>query len=105
MFLVMKAAVKCDKHCELHDSVGHQKFEIMLLFQVVLEIMFSESHCLCKFWCVCVCWSVCVDGFKMDVLVRTKRRRQRSVISVAHCEVHDWVNHLKVERTFLHRVF
>ena len=72
----MKAAAKCDKHCELHDSVDHQKFEIMLLFQVVLEIMFSECHCVC--WSVCVC----VDGFKMDVLVRTKMK------AAAKCNKH-----------------
>ena len=48
----MKAAAKCDKHCELHDSVDHQKFEIILLSRVVLEIMFSECHYLCVLWCV-----------------------------------------------------
>ena len=51
----MKAAAKCDKHCELHDSVDHQKFEIILLFRVVLEIMFSECHCLWVCGCGCVC--------------------------------------------------
>ena len=60
--LVMMVAAKCDKHCELHDSMDHQKFEIMLLFPVLFEIMFSECHCLC--------FGVCVDGFNMDVLVR-----------------------------------
>ena len=42
----MKATAKCDQHCELHDSVNHLKVERMLLFRVVLEIMFSECHCL-----------------------------------------------------------
>ena len=51
----MKAAAKCDKHCELDDSVDHQKFEILLLFRVVLEIMFSECHCLCVGVLVCGC--------------------------------------------------
>ena len=54
-------------HCELHDSVNQLKFELILLFPVILEIMSSDCHCLCVFWCV----FVCVDGFKMDVLVRT----------------------------------
>ena len=43
----MKATVKCDQHCELHDSVNHLKVERILLFLVILEIMFSECHCLC----------------------------------------------------------
>ena len=50
----MKAAAKCDKHCESHDSVDHQKFEIILLFRVVLEIMFSECRCLLVWVWVCV---------------------------------------------------
>ena len=48
----MMAAAKCDKHCELHDSMDHQKFEIVLLFRVLFEIMFSECHCLCFGVCV-----------------------------------------------------
>ncbi len=52
---------------ELHDSVNHSKSERILLLRVILEIMFSECHCLR----VLVCVLVCADGFKMDVLVRT----------------------------------
>ena len=73
----MKAAAKCDKHCELHDSVDHQKFERTPLF---LKIMFSECHCLCV--CFGVCVLVCVDGFKMDVLVRTTMK------AAAKCNKH-----------------
>ena len=54
---MLKAAAKCDKHCELQDSADHLKLEIMLPFRVVLEIMFSE---LSLSVCVLVCWSVYV---------------------------------------------
>ena len=37
----MKGAAKCDKHCELQDSVNQQKVERILLFRV-----FPESICL-----------------------------------------------------------
>ena len=38
----MTAAAKCDKHCELHESVNHLKVERISFFQVILEIMFSQ---------------------------------------------------------------
>ena len=57
---MMKAAAKCYKHCELHDSVNHLKVERIFLFRVVLEIMFSECHCLCVWAWVCGCECVCV---------------------------------------------
>ena len=63
----MKAAAKCDKHRELHDSV---KVERILFFWVILEIMFVL--CVCCVLCVvcvvhvvlcvvcgCVCSCVC----------------------------------------------
>ena len=37
----MKGAAKCDKHCELQDSVNQQKVEHTLLFRVILETMFT----------------------------------------------------------------
>ncbi len=43
-------------HCELRDSVNHLKVERILLFWVIVEIMFSECHCLRVL--VCVCWCV-----------------------------------------------
>ena len=36
----MKGTAKCDKHCELQDSVNQQKVERMLLLRVILESMF-----------------------------------------------------------------
>ena len=36
----MKGAAKCDKHCELQDSVNQQKVESILLFRVIPESMF-----------------------------------------------------------------
>ena len=38
----MKGAAKCDKHCELQDSVNQQKVERILLFRVVPESMFAS---------------------------------------------------------------
>ena len=38
----MKDAAKCDKHCELQDSVNQQEVEHMLLFRVFLESMFAS---------------------------------------------------------------
>ena len=37
----MKGAAKCDKHCELQDSVNQQKVERILLFRVIPESMFA----------------------------------------------------------------
>ena len=38
----MKGAAKCDKHCELQDSVKQQEVERILLFRVILESMFAS---------------------------------------------------------------
>ena len=38
-FLTMKAVSKCDKHCELHDSVNHLK---------VARVIFHSSSCSCS---------------------------------------------------------
>ena len=38
----MKGAAKCDKHCELQDSVNQQKVERILLFRVIPESMFAS---------------------------------------------------------------
>ena len=38
----MKGAAKCDKHCELQDSVNQQKVERILLFRVFPESMFAS---------------------------------------------------------------
>ena len=38
----MKCAAKCDKHCELQDSVNQQKVERILLFRVIPESMFTS---------------------------------------------------------------
>ena len=38
----MKGAAKCDKHCELQDSVNQQKVEHMLLFGLPPESMFAS---------------------------------------------------------------
>ena len=38
----MKGGAKCDKHCELQDSVNQQKVERILLFRVILESMFAS---------------------------------------------------------------
>ena len=35
-------AAKCDKHCELQDSVNQQKVERILLLRVVPENMFTS---------------------------------------------------------------
>ena len=35
-------AAKCDKHCELQDSVNQQKVERILLFRVIPESMFTS---------------------------------------------------------------
>ena len=38
----MKGAAKCDKHCDLQDSVNQQKVERTLLFRVIPESMFTS---------------------------------------------------------------
>ena len=38
----LKGAAKCDKHCELQDSVNQQKVERILLFRVIPESMFTS---------------------------------------------------------------
>ena len=38
----LKGAAKCDKHCELQDSVNQQKVERMLPFRVFPESMFAS---------------------------------------------------------------
>ena len=38
----MKGAAKCDKHCELQDSVNQQKLERILLFRVIPESMLAS---------------------------------------------------------------
>ena len=44
----MKAAAKCDTHCELRDSVNHLRVERVLFFRLVLQIMFVFSgRCCC----------------------------------------------------------
>ena len=50
--MTMRAAAKCDKHCELHESVNHLKVERISFFRVILEIMFSQ----------CLRSRVCVSG-------------------------------------------
>ena len=46
----MKAAVECDKHCELHDSVNHLKVERILFLKTRFLSVFIV--CLSR---VCVC--------------------------------------------------
>ncbi len=53
--------------CELHDSVNHSKSERILLLRVILEIMFSECHCLC-FGVVCI--GVCFFVVRLIVSVQ-----------------------------------
>ena len=45
--------------------MNHQKFERILLCRVVLEIMFSECHCLCVLVCVwdVLVFKLCVSSF------------------------------------------
>ena len=59
--LVMNPAAKCDQHCEVQDSVNHQKFESMLFFRVILEIevVTPFSH----FFSVC---DLCTDLDKLS---------------------------------------
>ena len=38
----MKGAAKCDKHCELQDSVNQQKVERIFLFRVTPESIFAS---------------------------------------------------------------
>ena len=38
----MKSAAKCDKHCEVQDSVNHKKVECILLFRVLLKSFFAS---------------------------------------------------------------
>ena len=38
----MKGAAKCDKHCELQDSVNQWEVERLLLFRVIPESMFAS---------------------------------------------------------------
>ena len=38
----MKGAAKCDKRCELQDSVNQQKVERTLLFRVIPDSMFAS---------------------------------------------------------------
>ena len=49
----MKAAAKCEKHCELHDSVNHLKVERILFFRVDFESMFSQTLHWVSVACVC----------------------------------------------------
>ena len=39
----MKGAVRCDKHCELQDSVKRSKVERVLLFRSIPESMFAST--------------------------------------------------------------
>ena len=48
-------------------------------------------------------WCVCVDGFKMDVLVGTKMKAAAKCNK--HCELHDHVNHLKLNSYFFFGLF
>ena len=43
----MKGAAKCDKHCELQDSVNRQKLERILCFWDIPESMPSSVSVLC----------------------------------------------------------
>ena len=65
----MKAAAKCDKRFDLHDSVNHLKIERTLLFRVFLERMFS---------------------WMMDVWARTTMKAAAKCDK--HCDLHDSVN-------------
>ena len=39
--ITMKAAAKCEKHCELHESVNPLQVERTLLFRVIVGRMLS----------------------------------------------------------------
>ena len=39
--ITMKGAAKCDKHCELQDSVNQLKVERILLFRVIPESLLA----------------------------------------------------------------
>ncbi len=62
----MKGAAKCDKHCDLQNSVNQQGFERILRFRVPLKACLLQcllrSHAsdglLCCQWWSLLCWSL-----------------------------------------------
>ena len=60
----MKGAAKCDKHCELQNSVNQSGFERILCFWDIPEsvpasvFMFELIPSACRWWCVLVCGCV-----------------------------------------------
>ena len=66
--MTMKGAAKCDKHCELQNSVNRQELERILCFREIPESM-PASVCLCfvvpvvlpslAYCCECLCFKLC----------------------------------------------
>ena len=60
----MKGAAKCDKHCELQNSVNHQGFERILRFRDTPESMPASgpTHSHAADVLVTTCVRLCVSG-------------------------------------------
>ena len=49
--MTMKGAAKCDKHCELQNSVSRQELEHILYFWDIPKRMFASvtiTYCFCE---------------------------------------------------------
>ena len=57
----MKGAAKCDKHCELQNSVNRQGLERILCFWDIPESMPASVSVLCCSSCCCFLWACCCD--------------------------------------------
>ena len=76
----MKGAAKCDKHCELQNSVNQQGFERILRFRDIPESMPASVSMYIHsstFACLCarsVLVSICVLGFLFWALTHSGHR-------------------------------
>ena len=91
----MKGAAKCDKHCELQNSVNRQELERILCFRDIPDsmpasvCMFVCSSGCCSLACCCdclrikSCWVCTLEA--SDVQVVTSAVTCLSVVCIARC--------------------
>ena len=90
-----KGAAKCDKHCELQNSVNRQELERILCFRDIPDsmpasvCMFVCSSGCCSLACCCdclrikICWVCILEA--SDVQVVTSAVTCLSVVCIARC--------------------
>ena len=91
----MKGAAKCDKHCELQNSVNRQELERILCFRDIPDSMpasvcmfvCSSGCCSLAYCCDCLriksCWVCTLEA--SDVQVVTSAVTCLSVVCIARC--------------------